>query len=247
MNEPLESPLLPVTPTDSLGELISDRVLIEDRAFLITHPRNTDRLLDLPAVREAFQQDEYMPYWADLWPGSRMLGKYLVKQSWPAGLHTLEIGCGLGLSGIVALSLGLKVTFSDYDATALKFASDNARANGFTNFDTLQMDWRFPPPNTHFPLILAADLIYERRNVPALIGLVRQLLAPDGLCILTDQDRPPCHFFRESLTAEGLHWDMQIARAGEPGGRRFKGTLYRIRLVPPSADNPDYPALGGQR
>src|SRR5215207_8575862 len=131
MSDRLDVPLLPETPQESLGELVRDRVLIEDRAFVITHPRNTDRLLDVPAVREAFQQDEYMPYWADLWPGSRMLGKYLLKQSWPGGLTALEIGCGLGLSGIVALSLGMKVVFSDYDATALKFAADNARANGF--------------------------------------------------------------------------------------------------------------------
>ena len=57
----------------------------------------------------------------------------------------MEIGCGLGLPGIAALSKGLRVTFSDYDPLALRFAADNARANGFTDFKVLQLDWRHPP------------------------------------------------------------------------------------------------------
>ncbi len=232
-DQPLEQPLLPETPLDALGELAREKVIIEDRVFLLDHPRDSDHLLDVPAVRSAFAKDEYMPYWADLWPGARMLAKHLLKQSWPAGLVALEIGCGLGLPGITALSLGMHVIFSDYDATALRFAADNARLNGFDDFELLQMDWRFPPDNLKVPLLLAADLIYEPRNVGPLVQLIKKLLAPTGVCLLTDQDRPPCHYFRETLAAEGLNFTMTLARAGEPGGRRFKGTLYTITL--PSA------------
>ena len=92
------------------------------------------------------------------------------------------------------------------------------------------MDWRFPPDNLKVPLLLASDLIYEMRNVEPLIRLVKHLLAPDGECLLTDQDRVPMHFFRETLQREGLRYTTQLVRAGEPGGRRVKGTLYRIRL-----------------
>lgn len=235
MMQPPDAPLLPETPLDSLGELVTDRVLIEGREFSITHPRDSDRLLDVPAVRSAFAADEYMPYWADLWPGSRMLGKELVRRPFPAGTLALEVGCGLGLAGVVALSQGLRVIFSDYDATALRFAADNARANGFRDFTTLQMDWRFPPEGLRVPLILAADLIYEMRNVPPLLDLVKKLLLPGGVCLLTDQDRPPCHYFRECLADGGFDWGMETARAGEPGGRRYKGTLYRIRLASPAS------------
>ncbi len=124
--------------------------------------------------------------------------------------------------------MGLHVTFSDYDATALRFAADNARANGLHDFDTLQMDWRYPPENVHFPLLLASDLIYEMRNIAPLVALIRKMLAPGGVCLLTDQDRVPSHVLRDTLTAEGLPFTTKIMRAGEPGGRRLKGTLYRI-------------------
>ncbi len=175
-----------------------------------------------------------MPYWAELWPAARMLAKAILKEPWPqpanGPLHALEIGCGLGLPGIAALAMGLRVTFSDYDATAVRFAADNARLNGFSDFDTLQLDWRYPPTNRTFPVLLAADLIYEMRNVEPLVLLIKQLLAPTGFCLLTDQDRVPAYVLREKLSEHGMSFTTQMVRAGEPGGRRLKGTLYRIRV-----------------
>jgi predicted nicotinamide N-methyase len=223
---------LPETPLDALGPPVREPVMIEGRTFLIVRPDDTGRLLDHPFVQEAFAADEYMPYWADLWPASRMLGKAILREKWPPGLEALEVGCGLGLPGIVALSVGLRVTFSDYDATALRFAADNARLNGFEDFRTLQLDWRSPPADLKVPVVLASDLIYELRNVAPLVGLIKQVLRPDGLCLLTDQDRVPSYTLRETLASEGLAFTTQVMRAGEPGGRRVKGTLYRIAHAP---------------
>src|SRR6267142_1411292 len=144
-----------------LGETVRERVLIEDRTYLIERPAKSDQLIDHPAVHSAFAADEYLPYWADLWPASRMLGKAILREPWPPGTEALEIGCGLGLPGIVALSVGLRVTFSDYDPCALRFAADNTRLNGFNDFRTVQLDWRNPPAELRMPVLLASDLIYE--------------------------------------------------------------------------------------
>ncbi len=225
---PATRPPMPETPREALGELVHEKVIVEGRTFTISLPGQSDRLLDHPAVRVAFAADEYMPYWADLWPAARMLAKVLLREPRPAGLRTLEVGCGLGLPGIVALSAGLRVTFSDYDATALAFADRNARVNGFSDFELLQMDWRYPPAGLRFPLILASDLIYEMRNVAPLVALVKTMLEPGGVCLLTDQDRVPSHVLRETLASEGLPFTTQVMHAGEPGGRRHKGTLYRV-------------------
>jgi predicted nicotinamide N-methyase len=225
-------PPMPETPKDALGEPVEELVIIDDGTFRIRRPSESDRLLEHPMVRSAFAADEYMPYWADLWPAARMLAKAVVRETWVPGVEALEIGCGLGLPGIAALSKGLRVVFSDYDATALHFAAENARQNGFTDFETVQMDWRYPPADRQFPIIFAADLIYEMRNVGPIVALIKRLLQPDGLCLLTDQDRVPSHVLRDTLAAEGLPFTTQMMRAGEPGGRRLKGTLYRIRRGP---------------
>jgi predicted nicotinamide N-methyase len=226
------SAFFPETPLDAVRERVEEQVLIDGRSFLITRPADSDRLLDHPTVRSAFAADEYMPYWADIWPGARMLAKAVLREPWAPGLEALEVGCGLGLAGIAALARGLRVTFSDYDPTALHFAGLNARANGFEDFRTLPLDWRCPPDEQRFPVILAADLVYEMRNVAPLLQLIKRLLRPGGICLLTDQDRPPVHLLRESLAAEGFSWTTQVMHAGEPGGRRTRGTLYRIALEP---------------
>ena len=225
---------LPATPRDAVGEIFEERVELNGRVFFIRRPADPDRLLDHPATLAAFQRDEYMPYWCDLWPAARMLAKAVLAADWPAGLEALELGCGLGLPGIAAMTKGIKVTFSDYDATALEFAADNARRNGCTGFELLAFDWRSPPAR-RFPLILASDLIYEERNVAPVVEVLHHLLADDGVCWLTDQDRRPAARLRELLPRHGFCFTTEMVRAGQPAGPgqprplRVKGTLYRIR------------------
>jgi ETFB lysine methyltransferase len=222
-------PPLPETPADALGDLVRDRVIIGNQTFLIEKPAASNDLLDHPAIHSAFASDEYLPYWADLWPASRMLAKIVIAEPWPSGLRALELGCGLGLPGIVALSRGLHVTFSDYDAMAVRFAGRNARLNGFKQFTELRFDWRAPPDDLQFDVVLASDLTYEARNIEPLVGLLQRALAPGGLCLWTDEDRPPAKLLREELDRLGWPYTTQIVRASDPGGDRHRGTLYRIQ------------------
>lgn len=210
-----------------LTDVVREKVFIDDQTFVIARPDRADKLLDHPEVHAASRRDDYMPYWAELWPAARMLAKALLKEPLPERGVALELGCGLGLCGIVALSRGLDVIFSDYDATALKFASDNARANGFREFRTMQLDWR-EPPDLCVDVVLGSDLTYEARNIAPIVGCIRKVLKPGGMALVSDQDRISAEAFREALTDAGFAFSMAGMKAGEPGGRRVKGTIYRI-------------------
>ncbi len=206
-----------------LGPPVIDKVIVEDQTFLIQRPSASDKPIDAAAP------DAYTPYWADLWPAARMLAKVIQREPWTPGIAALELGCGLGLPGIVGLARGLKVTFSDFDECALRFADVNARLNGFTDFQTLQLDWRCPPADLRFPVIFGADLIYEASHAEMLVGVIQRMLASGGTCWLTDLERVPARALHDALQQGGLPFEKQLVRAGEPGGRRMKGTLYRIR------------------
>jgi predicted nicotinamide N-methyase len=223
---PNGKPFLHTTPTEALGQPTYRSITVGQKTFKIAYPGNADQLLDHPSTHSAFQADEYMPYWAELWPASQMLANALVTQK-PSADTALEIGCGVGLPGIVALSLGMHVIFSDYDETAVAFAARNATANGFSDFETLPLDWRVPPP-MQVPLILAADVIYEERNIAPLIAFIQAVLAPDGLCLLSDPDRSTRGGFCYALKQAKLKFRQQPATADGPEGRVVKGSVYQI-------------------
>lgn len=234
MKPPPDEPVFVDTPAAAMGELHTELVIVDRFKFQIKKPVDSYDMLDAHSVREANKRDEYMPYWADIWPVGRMLAKAVAKQNWTAfpkvndKVEALELGCGLGIPGLTALARGLRVTFSDYDLAALRFTADNARANKLFDFRTLPLDWRFPPAGMQFPVILGADLTYELRNIDPLVCLIKKMLLPGGLCLLTDQDRTPAPVLREKLGEHGLRYRSEKVRAGEPGGFRMQGTLYRI-------------------
>jgi predicted nicotinamide N-methyase len=103
----------------------------------------------------------------------------------------VELGCGVGLPSTVALANRAKVTATDHYAAALDFARYNARVNLGREPETRLLDWRGPETEGLGPvdLVLAADVLYEPRNVPALAALIPTLLAPGGEILLADPRR----------------------------------------------------------
>ena len=54
--------------------VVETRVEIGDRALVILHPASAEDLID----EKEFEQDERLPYWAELWPSSRVLGGWML-------------------------------------------------------------------------------------------------------------------------------------------------------------------------
>lgn len=221
------------TPPEAVTETVRETVFVGDYTFLIDRPADGDKLLDHPWCRSAYAADEYVPYWPTLWPSARMLAKAVLREDWgqyPQPVSVLEVGCGLGLAGVACLARGLDVTFSDVDVTATDFAARNARLNGFkTGFRTLPLDFRSPPDGERFTAVIGSDLMYEERLVDPLVELLDAVLEPGGVCLIADPDRLPARPFRWKLLQAGYDAVADFARAGEPGGERTKGTIYRIR------------------
>jgi hypothetical protein len=70
--------------------------------------------------------------------------------------------------------------------------------------------------------------MYEDRLVEPLAELINAVLPVGGLALVTDPDRMAAKSFRWRVQNVGLDVEPQFVRAGEPGGDRTKGTLYRI-------------------
>jgi predicted nicotinamide N-methyase len=132
----------------------------------LLRPVSPDALLD----EEAFARDEFLPYWAELWPAATALAAALPDV---AGLRVVELGCGLGLPALVAAARGAEVTASDWAEDAVALLRENAARNGL-GLRAEVRDWREHWP-ARFDILLAADVLYERRNVEPLLERVREL------------------------------------------------------------------------
>lgn len=158
-------------------------------------PAEPDLLLDDPEVEQRNRADDYMPYWAHLWPASLETAAEILRQQWPPGTHVLEIGAGLALPGFAFRAAGCAVTLTDYDEQSLVLARHNARLNGWhEGVETLQLDWR-QPPDRRFPVVLGCEVIYERRNHTLVLDVLEKMLAPGGVAWLTDPDRHQAQAF----------------------------------------------------
>ncbi len=119
------------------------------------------------------------PYWAHLWAGSRALGRLLASEGDCRGRRIVDIGCGLGLAGIVAAKRGAAVTMIDTDLAALRFARANAELNKCA-VAVMQTDLRLPGLRGRFDHCLAADVTYDPALQTAVAIFVAERLSRGG-------------------------------------------------------------------
>jgi predicted nicotinamide N-methyase len=208
---------------DPWRDLAGESVAIGGRSLRIVFPRDSEALLD----EQAFEQEEYLPYWAQLWPSAIALAR-VVAGLRPAGRRVLELGCGLGLPSIAAALEGASVLATDWSSDAVAFAATNASRNGAA-LRTAVCSWTSPEPlldEAPWDLVLAADVLYEARNADALLELLPRLVDASGEVLIADPGRRPAErFLRATATASG--WRRQSTR--DASLRQV--TVHHLRLV----------------
>jgi predicted nicotinamide N-methyase len=196
-------------------DLVEESVPLRGAALSVLRPRDAEALLD----DHAFEHEEYLPYWAELWPSGVALARRLARRSL-RGARVLELGCGLGLPSLAAALAGGRVLATDWSPQAIALLEDNAARNGAV-LETALVDWARPAlvvERAPWDLVLAADVLYERRNVAPLLDLLPRLLGERGELWLADPGRAPLEDFMAGL-AEG--WERRDEAAGRVAVHRL--------------------------
>jgi predicted nicotinamide N-methyase len=183
-------------------------VRVASREFRLILPADPDAFLD--HLADPLTTDEPHladPYWSKLWPAALPLAEAILRGAFPPGTRVLELGCGSGLAGLAALAAELDVTFSDYVPRAVELALENAANNGFSQARGLVFDWRAPLAE-QWPVIIAADVMYDRAHIDPLLSTLGAMLAPGGIVWLGDAGRGPVADFLQR--AKGRGWTTQL-------------------------------------
>jgi predicted nicotinamide N-methyase len=221
-----------VTETPIPGGWSERDVLIGPHTFRLLVPAEPDAFLEHLEEPVATGQPHLAdPYWAKLWPAASDLAAAISRANWEPGMPCLELGCGSGLVGIAALAAGLDVTFSDYIPFTVRLAQENAARNGFAAAKGLVLDWRQPLAE-QWPLIVAADVTYDRTHILPLLDLLDRMLTPGGEAWFGDAGRGPAEEFVS--TARNRGWTVKLFNDHDQPASTIKlGEFRRIVLQHP--------------
>jgi predicted nicotinamide N-methyase len=199
-----------------MDDLVEEVVPIGGRDLRLLRPRDAEALLD----EEAFEREEFLPYWAELWPSSLALARAIAGRAL-RGARTLELGCGLGLPSIAAALAGGRVLATDWSAEAVAMTAANAERND-APVETLVCSWTAPEAllaRAPWDLVLASDVLYEARNGDVLLELLPRL-GPEVW--LADPGRRPAARFLEAAASD---WSIESRAVKELAN----GAVHRLR------------------
>lgn len=163
------------------------------------------------------------PYWAHLWVGARALARWIAADGSLAGRRVLDLGCGLGLTGLVAAARGAEVWLADREPAALEFAMESARRNGLDGVHALRLDFTRDALDLAFDVILGAEVVYEPAAYGPLAGFVDRHLASGGVFHVTDAFRSDAARFFDDLRARGFRGEREAVREWDDG--RWQGVF----------------------
>jgi predicted nicotinamide N-methyase len=200
-------------------DLVEEPVELAGRELTLLRPPDAEALLD----EEAFEHEEFLPYWAELWPSGLALARHVAGLP-VSGLQVVELGAGLGLPSLAAALGGARMLATDWAPDSVPLLERNAAANGI-ELEVERVAWTEPDgllARAPFDLVLAADVLYERRNVEPLLALLSRL-APEAL--VADPRRPAASEFLARAEAE---WRVETTELqGSP-----RVLLHRLRAEP---------------
>src|SRR5262249_25198145 len=154
--------------------LVESVVSLGERELTLLRPRDSVELLD----DDAFEQNEFMPYWAELWPSGLALARTVSERDLSRP-RVLGVGCGLGLPSLAAALRGASALATDWSAEAVVLLARNARRNGAL-LTTAVCDWGEPArllSGALWDVVLASDVLHERRNAAVLRRLLLRVVA----------------------------------------------------------------------
>jgi predicted nicotinamide N-methyase len=181
------------------------------------------------------------PLFGLLWPSGQRMAERMAQRPVTAE-QILEIGCGLGLSSLIAHRRGDNVTASDCHPLTHAFLDANTRLNGLPRMAHCHGLWGTAVPREDglpnltlqqdadvsglFDLIMGSDILYGRDDEGTLARLINSHAAQRSEIWVVDPNRGNRAAFHKHMARAGLvmheHLLDQTARLDQPA---YKGRM----------------------
>lgn len=197
---------------ERLTPLVDERIAIPgtDVTLTVTRPESIDAVLD----HVIDDPEQNLPYWAEIWPSGIALATLLLQEpDLVRGKPVIELGSGVGITAAAALMAGADLTISDYSPHSLLLAEITCLRTSLGNPPSRQVNWRdsnadlLQYSGERWPVVLAADVLYERRDVEPVLDVLDRITAHDGLVLLAEPGRQPAKTAVELASTRGWRID----------------------------------------
>jgi predicted nicotinamide N-methyase len=169
-------------------------LVIRGEKFNFFIPQSIENFVDHEDVFHEF------PLWAKIWEASIILADHLAGIPPDPQKRMLEIGCGLGVVGIVASHFGHRVTLTEYSTDALNFARANAQRNNRSDMEFSRLDWKAPRIDGRFDYLVGSEVVYKEEDYQPLRKIFGSTLRPGGQIILAEGIRKTSMQFFSRMT-----------------------------------------------
>lgn len=176
---------------------------------------------------------DVVPFGIALWSSSIALAHDLAERaSQLRGARILELGAGTGLPGIVAASLGARVTQTDRHEVSLSLCRANGERNRVSGIDYRLADWAAWNDDTRYDWIIGADIMYAEAAQASLRNILETNLAPGGRVLIADPFRSSSIRFLETLDGHG--WSLSMTRWNVDDGNDDRGIgVFELKRTSP--------------
>ena len=179
-------------------------------------------------------------YWKRVWPAGLGLAGYIISRFGAAGLRgyrVLDLGCGVGLIGIVCGQLGARVTFLDRERRALAAVRRNCRLNGLGKAQTIVGDWNHGGQRlgrAAYDMVVGGDVVYDELEWKAICSALTLALRADGVALLADpgwveKSKMRATFRQSGFAVSKEQWGVRWPPWQVTGQRRKGIDIYRLR------------------
>lgn len=166
------------------------------------------RAAALAAAGGAVEEGATWPY---CWPGGERLALDLANLTQHLPRHTtvVDLGCGRGLLGMVAIYLGFNhVTFADGDPLPLTLLAESL--SPYPHSKTALVNWGQAVPGGRAELLLGGDVLYRPQYHDHLLATIAESLSDQGCAYLGDPRSQIEADFASRAQRHGLHCHSEL-------------------------------------
>jgi predicted nicotinamide N-methyase len=209
-----------VTSSFRVGEMEFRFERIADPDRVLDQVADAEDRLEKLSGRRSHEDQLHLPYWAELWDSALGIAEHLAANRSLLASQTsvLDLGCGMGLAGMVAARLGARVLFADLEAPALLFARLNSLPDS-ARVRTRRLDWRTDRLAEKFDLIIGADILYERKQWDYLEPFWRAHLKHGAPVLLGEPGRQTGDLFLDWIRERAwslTQWEQSVPTREKP-------------------------------